>query len=318
MIQEIPITQTEERSARLSLVCLGEALVDLICERPVSGLAEVDAFVPRIGGALANVATAAAQAGANTVLAGGVGDDEWGRWVERQLISSGIDLRWWRLHRNIRTPVAFVTINEQREPSFLIYGREDGALLQHLESQLEELVSTASCLVVGSNTLISASERSLTEKACQLASDSHVPVVFDPNLRPDRWEHTDDALPSCREILARSALLKVGVEECLWLSGKRDAVDGAADLSDRGPDVVLTRGENGAVLFVNGSQVVDVDSPQVETVDTTGAGDVLLGYLLSQYTGSSESIRLALPRAVDLAAHSTTYYGATTGLADLL
>jgi sugar/nucleoside kinase (ribokinase family) len=37
-------------------LCLGEALVDLMCERPVSGLAQADAFVPHFGGAVANVA----------------------------------------------------------------------------------------------------------------------------------------------------------------------------------------------------------------------------------------------------------------------
>ena len=41
---------------------LGEALVDLICERPVAGLAEADAFVPPFGGATANVAAALPEA----------------------------------------------------------------------------------------------------------------------------------------------------------------------------------------------------------------------------------------------------------------
>ena len=50
-------------SAPVSTLCLGDALVDLICERPVADAAEADAFVPRFGGAVANVAVVAARCG---------------------------------------------------------------------------------------------------------------------------------------------------------------------------------------------------------------------------------------------------------------
>ncbi len=61
------------------IVCLGEGLVDLICERPIASITEADAFAPHFGGALANVAVAATRAGAQAGLAGAAGDDEWGR-----------------------------------------------------------------------------------------------------------------------------------------------------------------------------------------------------------------------------------------------
>jgi hypothetical protein len=61
---------------------LGETLVDLICERPVAAPGEADAFVPHFGGAGANVAVTAARAGADVALAGGAGDDDWGRWLQ--------------------------------------------------------------------------------------------------------------------------------------------------------------------------------------------------------------------------------------------
>jgi len=47
------------------VVCLGEALVDLVCEEPVAGLGEASAFVPRVGGSLVNIAVCAARFGAN-------------------------------------------------------------------------------------------------------------------------------------------------------------------------------------------------------------------------------------------------------------
>ena len=68
------------RTGSLNVLCLGEALVDMICERHVESLDEADMFVPHFGGAVANVALLAARAGGRTALAGGVGDDPWGRW----------------------------------------------------------------------------------------------------------------------------------------------------------------------------------------------------------------------------------------------
>ena len=53
------------------ILCLGEALVDLICERPVRNLGEADSFRPHFGGALANVAVAASRAGGRAAIACG-------------------------------------------------------------------------------------------------------------------------------------------------------------------------------------------------------------------------------------------------------
>src|SRR4051794_41852209 len=62
----------------MAVLCLGEALVDLVCERPVGSLAEADAFVPHPGGAMANVAVTAARFGASVALAGGAGAGAFG------------------------------------------------------------------------------------------------------------------------------------------------------------------------------------------------------------------------------------------------
>ena len=64
-----------------AILCLGETLVDFICERPVESVADADAFVPHFGGAAANVAVLTARAGASVALASVVGDDPWGHWL---------------------------------------------------------------------------------------------------------------------------------------------------------------------------------------------------------------------------------------------
>src|SRR5688500_15811347 len=102
------------------ILCLGEALVDLICERRVRSLSDADSFRPHCGGALANVAVAAARAGADMALAGAAGDDEWGRWLRGRLDREGVDLRFFALLERELTPIAFATIDDAGDASFQI------------------------------------------------------------------------------------------------------------------------------------------------------------------------------------------------------
>src|SRR5690606_15387081 len=84
-------------SGRMRILCLGETLVDFVCERPVASVGEADAFVPHFGGAIANAAVTAARRGARVALAGGAGRDAWGRWLHDRLAAEGVDLSFFAL-----------------------------------------------------------------------------------------------------------------------------------------------------------------------------------------------------------------------------
>lgn len=151
------------------IVCLGEALVDLICERPVASLAEADAFAPHFGGALANVAVAAARAGGDAALAGAAGDDEWGRWLAERLEREGVDLRYFELLAGEQTPIAFASFDANRDASFQIYGDAVEVAVASVEPRLEEAIEAAAALVFGSTTLATPREREVTLRARELA-----------------------------------------------------------------------------------------------------------------------------------------------------
>ncbi len=103
-----------------AVLCLGETLVDFICERPVSDLTEADVFVPHFGGAAANVAVLTARAGAPVALASTVGEDSWGRWLRQRLVAEGVDVE--HVVSAGQTAAAIVTVDGAGEPSFQIYG----------------------------------------------------------------------------------------------------------------------------------------------------------------------------------------------------
>src|SRR5687768_17406435 len=180
---------------------LGEALVDLICERPVSHMHDADAFVPHFGGAVANVAVAAARKGAEVALAGGAGDDAWGTWLRDRLEKEGVGLEWFGLQPGILTPVAFVTVDLAGEPSYSIYGDTIEAVIEALEGRLDAAVDACDAVFFTSNTLVGERERALTLAARERALAQDKPVLFDPNLRLHRWREPAQAASEARALV---------------------------------------------------------------------------------------------------------------------
>ena len=81
-----------------------------------------------------------------------------------------------------------------------------------------------------------------------------------------------------------------------WLDGGRG----------RAPHLVVTRGARGASYFHDG-RAVDVPAPEVEPVDTTGAGDVFAGVLAATWP---DGVEQALRRACAAGALATLVPGA--------
>jgi fructokinase len=297
---------------------LGETLVDLICERLLEDWSQADSFVPHCGGAPTNAAITAARCGASVALAGGVGDDHWGRWLETRLLAERIDLHWWRRLAGTQTAVAFDVIDLQGIPDFLIYGQGIEPALEALEPDLEGAVLACAALELGSNTLVGKREREISERARELALAQGKPLLVDVNLRLHRWESPTQAAQTVRSLCAGAFLLKVNRDEARLLSGTSEPARAAEALcAELGVRVaVVTLGAEGAL--VRGEANADVPGVIAEAVDTTGAGDVLLGVLVAMLASSGfdpGAVAGALPLAVATAARSTESYGAVDALA---
>jgi len=294
-------------------LCVGEALVDLVCEHPVGALVEADAFVPHFGGAIANVAVTAARRGADVALAGGVGDDAWGHWLRGRLEAEGVVLDHFIIGGAARTPVAFVTLDGGAQPTLTIYGEAPGAALGGLGERMADAVDAADALFFASNTLVGEPERAVTLAARERALAAGKPVVLDPNLRLERWRSTSAAVEVVGECVPRSFLVKCNAEEARALTGEEDPDAAAASLLAAGAGhVVITLGPDGALLRGGGVDR-DVRGVPARPVDTTGAGDAVSGVLLARLTAGGYDPAVladALPEAVVAAARVTERFGA--------
>ncbi|HEX2128983.1 MAG TPA: PfkB family carbohydrate kinase [Solirubrobacterales bacterium] len=288
------------------ILCLGEGLVDLICERPVGSLAEADSFRPHFGGALANVAVAAARTGADAGLAGAAGDDEWGRWLASRLEREGVDLSYFDLLAGELTPIAFATFDAAGEARFQIYGDAVRIAVESVAPRLDEAIAAASALVFSSTTLATAGEREVTLRARELALERGVRVCFDPNIRPNRWGGDPrPAAAASRELVAGSFLVRANREEAMAIAEVDDPREAASRLAEAGAELaVVTLGEEGAVI--RGACEAEAPGVEVEVVSTLGAGDAFMGTLVAgiaarewDATGAGEARGPALAAAAE-------------------
>lgn len=119
---------------------LRRTIVDLVCEARIGGIEQAEEFKPRFGGALANFAVAASREGAEVELAGGAGDDPWGRWLRSRLGAEGGGSTVVLAPGGAQKPVAFVTFGDDAEPSFQIYGDGIEACVRSVAERLAQNV----------------------------------------------------------------------------------------------------------------------------------------------------------------------------------
>jgi sugar/nucleoside kinase (ribokinase family) len=265
----------------MTILCLGEAIADLVCERELAPGEEPGPFVPHPGGALANVAVAAAHDGAQAALLGGVGRDLWGDWLGGRLGDAGVRLDWMERVEEHATPVAFVTFDQEGEPSFQVYGEGIEATMLAGGRHLATALGASEALILGSNTLVGEPERRLTMEARAQALELGLPVLFDPNLRPNRWRDLDPAVELCRKLCEGIFLVKTTHGEAELLTGNPDPASAAEALCDLGARIaVVTIGAEGALM--RGAASGETGAPDVEVVSTLGAGDAFMGALAAR------------------------------------
>lgn len=303
-------------SATARVVCLGEALVDFVCERPVGSLGEADFFVPRPGGSLANIAVCAARFGARAEMLGGAGGDPWGHWLRERIAAEGVAVERFVLMPGAGTSHAFITVDAAGEPEFAFYGDPERPAA-HAAGDLEPALSgQPGVLVVGSDTLLGEAEREVTMRAAALARSRGWHVLCDPNVRPRRWGDEPTMLTAIRALLAASTVVKCNEGEALRLGGADDLDAAGTALRELGPEtVVVTRGERGAAV-VSPDRAEPVPAADATPIDATGAGDCVAGVLAAALAAgvSPRELVPAVAVAMEAAAGVVESWGATEGL----
>jgi ribokinase len=253
------------------------------------------AFATLPGGKGANQALAARRAGAAVALYGAVGRDGFAKAALVNLAAAGVQLDG-VMQTDLGTGVALIHVDDQGENAITVV---PGANAQARASQVPDEQLTARATLLLQLEVPIAEVEALATRARR--AGARVVLNAAPALR----------LPSA---LMRSLdVLVVNEHEASFYATALGSPDDPMTFVEFAQEqfgiaVVLTLGARGAITIVDGRHV-RVDSPPVEVIDTTGAGDAFVGALVAALDRSA-SLADALADGVAAGAIACTHRGA--------
>ncbi|WP_294435720.1 ribokinase [uncultured Victivallis sp.] len=249
------------------------------------------------GGKGANQSIAAARAGAEVYHAGRIGHD--GALLRRTLADSGVKLDFLE---EVETPTghAVVLINDAGDNSIVLYGGANRTIDETFIDRVTSAANPGDILLLQNEVTCISHAMEAGRKAGMRVAFNFAP--FDPKLAPE--------LP-----LSLCDVLFLNRIEAGGIAGKSDVEETLETLSRRFPEteLVLTLGPEGAVALTPAGEQFHADSPRVEVVETTAAGDTFIGYYLAAVLDGFDTGR-ALERACRAAALCCSRAGAAESI----
>lgn len=253
-----------------SVICFGEVLWDILPSSTVPG------------GAPMNVAYHLHKLKKNPALITSVGMDEKGKGLINIFSEHGVCTTFFQRNLDYETGKVYAVSNEHYEVVYDIVMPVSWDFIEWNEN-LDDLVSRADYFVYGSL----AARNHVSKKTLFQLLESAKNKVLDINLRPP---HFDKRI--VEELLAKADFLKINFAELelitRWFSKYLNMDDRLKFITEKFniPNVVVTLGGNGALLYFNSNKYDHKGFP-VEVKDTVGSGDAFLAGLLSKFSENS-------------------------------
>jgi ribokinase len=257
-------------------------------------------FASYPGGKGANQALAAARAGAVVRMYGAVGRDAAATSALALLRAGSIDVAGIRAV-DAATGCATILVDDAGENAIVVV---PGANERVDPDAVPDAVLGAGTVLLLQHEVPSSANAALVARAARAGTR----IVL--NAAPAR--------PLNRKLLAMIATLIVNVSEAAALAplfgwpAEAGAFAAAAAAAIDGLEVVVTRGAAGAIS-VRGHDRIHVPAPNVEVIDTTGAGDAFVGAFAAALDAGDDRPR-ALSIAIAAGSLACTMHGAQPAL----
>jgi ribokinase len=223
-------------------------------------------------------------------MVGRVGADAQGAWLREGLWTEGVEVEHVREDRQAPTGVAMIAVDARGENTIVV---SPGA-----NARVDARDVAAAREVVGGAEVVLVQHEVPPEAVAAAIATAGGTVVLNPAPARGLAAPVDVLVPNRGELETLAG-------------GRGDPVTLARSIAAAGA-VVVTLGAEGAVV-VEGDRAERVRAPQVEAVDTTGAGDAFCGALAEAMAGGATVVEAAR-WAVRVAAVSVTRPGAQGGL----
>ncbi|MFL7943869.1 ribokinase [Priestia sp. TSO9] len=276
---------------------IGSSSMDLVVTsniRPGAGetvLGESFKTVP--GGKGANQAVAAARLGADVSMIGCVGEDHYGKAILENFKSNGVFVKNVKPVTDSDSGTAHIILAEGDNSIVVVKGANDYITPDYVE-KAKEKIKEADIVLIQQEI-----PEETVEYVAQLCQELKVPLLLNPA----------PARPLKAEVIEQVSYITPNEHEAELLFEGKEKEEVLKQYPNK---LFITEGKEG-VRYFNGEKEVLVPSYQVETIDTTGAGDTFnaaLAVALAEGMGFEKGIQFA-NRAASL---SVTKFGAQGGM----
>lgn len=297
------------------VVTLGETMV-LFSPMQSGPLRYVHNFQKRIAGAESNVAIGICRLGHSSGWISKVGEDEFGKYLLREIQAEGVDVSRVKTTKLGPTGVMFKEIGEARETKVYYYRRGSAASLMTPEDLDPDYIKSAKILhLTGITPALSPNCLDTVREAIRIAKESGVMVSFDPNIRLKLWGK-EEAGRVLRELLPQVDLALPGLDEAEIIFGRSPVEQLLDSFLNLGVKLVVLKTGSQGCLVADATQTIAVNAFEVDrVVDPIGAGDAFAaGFLVGMLENKSlmESAKLANA----MGAFAVTTAGDIEGLPD--
>jgi fructokinase len=269
------------------ILCIGEALIDMICTDKGQSLSNGENFLKKPGGAPTNVAAAIAALGGYVELAAKVGKDPFGNQLIQVMKDFGVNTKWMLQDEKHFTTMAFVSLMENGERDFVFNRGADGQLSNE---DIEGInVEDFSIVHFGSATgFLNGPLKEAYKSLLHRAQEKNIFVSFDPNYRHLLFQNdTENFIKQSWYFLQNCNFFKLSDEEALLITKTKSVADAATILLEKTTaNFAITIGAEGT-LFGHKNTTTVIPSIKISPIDTTGAGDAFVGALLFQLSNKT-------------------------------
>jgi fructokinase len=267
----------------MRVTVVGEAVLDRV--RTADGqITEVP------GGSPANVALGLTRAGVEASLRARFSLDRSGRLLRQHLLTEGVNLSA-SIDTDDPALIVDADISATGSPTYTFH-LEGAADFRWTAGELDPVVPHGTrFLHTGS---LAATMPPGAEVIRDWAMSTGIPISYDVNVRPGVWTGDSDRLQTAEHVAAwvqAATVVKASDEDIENLMPQTSWHDWAVLIS-HGRVVIITCGSDGAYVLREGQTVAHVRPQPVQVVDTVGAGDTFMAWLLRSLAEAPDALTL--------------------------
>ncbi|MCI1590645.1 ribokinase [Heyndrickxia oleronia] len=279
------------------IVVIGSSSMDLVVtapKRPIAGETIIgESFKTIPGGKGANQAVASSRLGAEVIMIGCIGDDNYGEVILENLQKNNVNTKYVEPVTGKKSGTAHIILAEDDNSIIVVKGANDYVTPEYVEKALD-VIKHADIVLIQQEI-----PEETVEYVANICNELNVSLLLNPA----------PARRLSQNIIDKASYITPNEHEASLLFEGLTKEEALRKYPNK---LFITEGKNG-VCYFNGQSEVLIPSYQVEVVDTTGAGDTFnaaFAVALSERKNIDDSIRFA-NRAASL---SVTKFGAQGGM----